>query len=91
MTNIYYSDNFFISENQNGLVLEFYKDKTELSDVVRYGIGFGMSPLSAKEFLYALYNAIGEYEQKHGEIKFDPALLTKIKQSTQNPIGFTLN
>ena len=54
------------------------KDKTDIENVVDYGFKIGMSPLSAKEFLFALYNAIGEHEQKHGEIKFDSKLLKKI-------------
>lgn len=85
---VYYSDNYVISEIQNGFTFNFFKDKTDIEDKIDYGFRIGMSPLSAKEFLWALYNAIGEHEQKHGEIRFDPKLLKKLVHETKNPIGF---
>ena len=88
---VYYSDNFIINESQNGFTLNFYKDKTDIEDVIDYGFKIGMSPLSAKEFLLALYNTVGEHEQKHGEIKFNPKLLKKMVRQTTNPIGFQLD
>ncbi|MDO8522128.1 MAG: hypothetical protein Q7S08_02470 [bacterium] len=85
---VYYSDNFIINEIQNGFTFNFYKDKTDVEGVMDYGFRIGMSPLSAKEFLFALYNAVGEHEQKHGEIKFDSKLLKKLVRETNHPIGF---
>ena len=87
---IFYSDNFIINENENGFVFRFFKDKTETEEATLYDVDFGMSPLSAKEFLFALYNAVGEFEKKHGEIKFDPGLLRRILKRVENPIGFEL-
>ncbi len=87
---IFYSDNFIINENENGFVVSFIKDKTDIEGVIDYGFGIGMSPLSAKEFLFALYTAIGEYEEKYGQIKINSDLLTKIIAEKTNPIGFEL-
>lgn len=88
---VYYSDNFIINESQNGFTLKFFKDKTDIENATDYGFRIGMSPLSAKEFLFALYNAVGEHEQKFGEIKFDAKLLKKLKEETKNPIGFQID
>lgn len=85
---ILYSDKFFISENLNGFVFNFIKDKNEAEGLIDYGFRIGMSAYSAKELLYVLYSAVGEHEAKHGEIKIEANVVQKIIENKPKPIGF---
>lgn len=87
---VYYSDNFVINESENGFTFNFFKDETDIELKVDYQFRIGMSPLSTKKFFFALYRVIGEFEEKFGEIKFNPATLRKLVREEQAPIGFRL-
>lgn len=85
---VLYSDKFIISENKNGFVFNFIKDKSDIENEIDYGFRIGMSSLSAKELLLVLFSVIGEYEQKNGEIIIKQNVVQKILKEKPNPIGF---
>jgi len=85
---IFYSDKIVVSESENGFILNFLKDKSDIEELIDYGFRIGLSPISIKEFLYVLMSAIGEYEQKYGEIKVGSDVVQKIILKKPAPIGF---
>lgn len=83
----YYSDKFKISKNNKGFTFNFLKEKEGGEHDFDFGFRIGLSPVGAKEFLYLLFAAMGEYEEKHEKIYIDPELTKKIELEPI-PIGF---
>jgi len=86
---IFYSDKIIVTKNQEGFMLNFIKDKTDIESEIDYGFRICLSPQTTKKFLYVLFSTIGDYEKKNGEIKVSPEIV-KIAKEKPNPIGFSL-
>jgi len=84
---IFYSDKIIITQNTEGFVFNFIKEKTDIEDEIDYGFRIGLSSQAAKKFLYVLFSTIGNYEKKNGEIKVNSEIV-KISKEKPIAIGF---
>lgn len=87
---IFYADTIIQSNNEDGFVFNFVKDKNQVDDnITDYGFRIGMGPTAVKKFSHLLQLAVKEYESKYGEIRVKSANIKRIEDKpTTAAIGF---